>query len=199
MPSYRTLDFSAPNNPERLQLERQRIKEQISKMKGRAHLADENGYISPEKIIYYSQTHQGESIEIINTFGNISAKDVENEKLRKLLSEKDKAIAKLKEDNESKAASWSYIKAGTIIILIGTFLGLANNPNMFISASKKLASTSKYIKDIRASKNNINIFARGLSYFYKRLMKFVDDNQLFSMCFASGVFLIGVGIWKRYF
>ena len=199
MPSYRTLDFSAPNNPERLQLERQRIKEQISKMKGRAYLADENGYISPEKIIYYSQTHQGESIEIINTFGNISAKDVENEKLRKLLSEKDKAIAKLKEDNESKAASWSYIKAGTIIILIGTFLGLANNPNMFISASKKLASTSKYIKDIRASKNNINIFARGLSYFYKRLMKFVDDNQLFSICFASGVFLIGVGIWKRYF
>ena len=70
---------------------------------------------------------------------------------------------------------------------------------MFSSAAKKLINTTNYIKGINASKNNINVFARGLSYFYKRLMKFVDDNQLFSMCFASGVFLIGVGIWKRYF
>lgn len=119
-------------------------------------------------------------------------------RLNKIIAYKNKVAKKLKETLDDKQASWSYIKAGAIFIIIGLIIGIGNNPDMLNSASKKALSTARYVGKISVSKNNINVAARGFSHLYIRVMKFIDENQAFTMCFMAGIFLIGVGIWKRY-
>lgn len=118
--------------------------------------------------------------------------------LRKTIRKKDKIAKELRSQLDDKQASWAYIKAGVIFIIIGLIIGIGNNPDMFNSATKKALSTARYVGQISASKNNINVAARGFSHFYIRVMKFMDENQAFTMCFMAGIFLIGIGIWKRY-
>lgn len=118
--------------------------------------------------------------------------------LRKTIRKKDKIAKELQGQLDNKQASWAYIKAGVIFIIIGLIIGIGNNPDIFNSATKKALSTARYVGQISASKNNINVAARGFSHFYIRVMKFMDENQAFTMCFMAGIFLIGIGIWKRY-
>lgn len=123
------------------------------------------------------------------------------EKIRRLnniIRYKSKVAKQLQETLDDKQASWAYIKAGVIFIIIGLIIGIGNNPEIFSSATKKAISTARYVGKISASKNNINVAARGFSHFYIRVMKFMDENQAFTMCFMAGIFLIGIGIWKRY-
>lgn len=120
-------------------------------------------------------------------------------RLEKRVAAYKKQVAELKQQIDDKTASWNYIKAGVILMLIGLVIGLGNNPEMLNSASKKLLSTANYTTKMLTGKSQRNMLARGFSYFYIRVMKFIDENQVFTMCFLSGLFLIGVGIWKRYY